>query len=121
MQGSSGEPRFLHGILVDITEQKKTEKELKSSRQQLRDLAAHLETVREEERTWIAREIHDELGQSLTGLKMELSWLDKKISDPTLPGVSPIPGGKNRFDEEDCRYDHSFRTQHRHSAETGHS
>jgi PAS domain S-box-containing protein len=85
MQGSSGEPRFLHGILVDITEQKNTEKELKSSRQQLRDLAAHLETVREEERTWIAREIHDELGQSLTGLKMELSWLDKKISDPSYP------------------------------------
>jgi two-component system sensor histidine kinase UhpB len=83
--GSSGEPRFLHGILVDITEQKRTEKELKSSRQQLRDLAAHMEMVREEERTWISREIHDELGQSLTGLKMELAWLDRKISDPTYP------------------------------------
>jgi PAS domain S-box-containing protein len=90
IQGSSGEPRFLHGILVDITEQKKTEKELKSSRQQLRDLAAHLETVREEERTWIAREIHDELGQSLTGLKMELSWLNKKMSELTQPDSSQL-------------------------------
>ena len=41
--------------------------------------------MREEERKWIAREIHDELGQSLTGLKMELAWLGRKISDPTYP------------------------------------
>ena len=88
--GSSGDPRFLHGILVDITERKKTEKELTSSRQQLRDLAAYMETVREEERTWIAREIHDELGQALTGLKMELAWLDKKISEPTHPAFARL-------------------------------
>jgi signal transduction histidine kinase len=36
--------------------------------------------VREEERTWIAREIHDELGQVLTGLKIDISWLDKKLT-----------------------------------------
>jgi signal transduction histidine kinase len=49
-----------------------------------------METVREEERTWIAREIHDELGQSLTGLKMELAWLDKKISEPIHPAAARL-------------------------------
>lgn len=75
------QPQFLQGILIDITEQKRVEEELKSSREQLRELAAHIEAIREEERTRIAREIHDELGQSLTGLKMDLSWLEKRISE----------------------------------------
>lgn len=52
---------------------------------QLRDLQAHLEHVREDERTRIAREIHDELGSLLVGLKMDVSWLEKRVSDePTL-------------------------------------
>lgn len=67
-------------VFRDITERKQTEKRLKESRQQLRDLAAHLQTVREEERSSIARTIHDELGQALTVLKMDLSWLEGKIT-----------------------------------------
>lgn len=52
---------------------------------QLRDLQAHLEHVREGERTRIAREIHDELGSLLVGLKMDVSWLEKRLIDqPTL-------------------------------------
>jgi PAS domain S-box-containing protein len=52
---------------------------------QLRDLQAHLEHVREDERTRIAREIHDELGSLLVGLKMDVSWLEKRLADePTL-------------------------------------
>jgi PAS domain S-box-containing protein len=47
---------------------------------QLRDLSAHLESIREDERAGIAREIHDELGQSLTALKMDLAWLARRIS-----------------------------------------
>jgi signal transduction histidine kinase len=46
----------------------------------IRRLNAHLQTIREEERASIAREIHDELGQQLTGLKMDTSWLNKKLS-----------------------------------------
>jgi len=65
--------------LIDITERKKAEKELKKSREQLRDLAMHLQLIREEERTHIAREIHDELGQSLTALKLELYSLKKGL------------------------------------------
>jgi two-component system sensor histidine kinase UhpB len=66
-------------ISQDITERKRTEKEQISSHEQLRALAARLQFVREEERTQIAREIHDELGQELTGLKMDLSWLIKRL------------------------------------------
>jgi PAS domain S-box-containing protein len=54
--------------------------------EQLRALTAHVESVREDERTGIAREIHDELGQSLTALKMDLSWLARRASGP---GESP--------------------------------
>ena len=67
------------GIITDITERKKAETALGKSREQLRNLAAHLQSIREEERAFIAREIHDELGQNLTALKMDLSWLDKKF------------------------------------------
>jgi two-component system sensor histidine kinase UhpB len=52
---------------------------LKATEQHLRDLAEHLITVREEERGRIAREVHDELGQLLTALKMDLAWVDKKV------------------------------------------
>jgi len=65
--------------LGQTIERKRAEEEIKSSREQLRNLAAHLQSVREEERKLIAREIHDELGQSLTALKMDLYWLDKRM------------------------------------------
>ncbi|MFC4262730.1 PAS domain S-box protein [Ferruginibacter yonginensis] len=63
----------------DITVKFEAEANLKKSHEALRELASHLEAVREQERTHIAREIHDELGQQLTGLKMDISWLNKKI------------------------------------------
>jgi PAS domain S-box-containing protein len=47
---------------------------------QLRDLSAHVESVREDERTGIAREIHDELGQSLTALKMDVAWITRRVT-----------------------------------------
>ncbi|HEX2962364.1 MAG: PAS domain S-box protein [Bacteroidota bacterium] len=59
--------------------------QLKNSREQLRRLSAHTQSAREEERTRISREIHDELGQALTGLKMDLSWLDKKLQAEGQP------------------------------------
>src|SRR3954463_11793465 len=57
---------------------------LRESEDKLRRLAAHLISIREEERAHIAREIHDELGQVLTGLKMEVTWLAKRLTDPAL-------------------------------------
>ncbi|MGD2135910.1 MAG: PAS domain S-box protein, partial [Gemmatimonadales bacterium] len=59
----------------DISERKHATDALRASREQLRQLAVRLQVVREEERTTIAREIHDELGQGLTGIKMDVAWL----------------------------------------------
>jgi signal transduction histidine kinase len=72
---------------IDITEQEHTVKELERSHQQLRKLSAHIELIREEERKSISREIHDELGQSLTALKMDLSWLNRRVKegDESIP------------------------------------
>jgi two-component system sensor histidine kinase UhpB len=68
------------GIIRDITQYKLYFEELKRSRQELRNLTSHIESLREKERTDIAREIHDVLGQSLTVLKIDLSWMRKKIN-----------------------------------------
>lgn len=88
---------------VDISQRKHQEQQLRQAREQLerrvtertqalsqalsqlRDLQAHLEHVREDERTRIAREIHDELGSLLVGLKMDVSWLEKRLTDQ--PGL----------------------------------
>ena len=70
----------------DIDAKIKAEEKLQQSYQQIRQLATHLQNIREEERTNIAREIHDELGQQLTGLKMYISWLTKKIN-PQEPEI----------------------------------
>ncbi len=67
------------GIQRDITQRKEAEEKARRSRRELRDLAARLQLVREEERTRIAREIHDELGQALTGLKIDLAWLRRRV------------------------------------------
>lgn len=55
------------------------EKRLRESHEQLRSLSVHLQHVREEERIRIAREVHDELGQALTGLKLQLTWLAGRL------------------------------------------
>lgn len=68
------------GFSRDITERRRMENELRESREQLRALAAHVEEVREEERVRIAREIHDELGQLLTCMGMDLAFLDKQLA-----------------------------------------
>jgi two-component system sensor histidine kinase UhpB len=60
-------------------------KKLIESQEQLHNLSLHLQSVREGESTRIAREIHDELGQLLTALKMDLSWLSKKLTNGQKP------------------------------------
>lgn len=74
-----GKPCLI-GIGMDTTERKKAEEQIRSTTEQLRRLSAHLQNVREEERIFIAREIHDELGQQLTVLKLDVSRLNKSIS-----------------------------------------
>ena len=67
----------------DITERKRTELELRRSREQLRSLAAHFQAVREQERATIAREIHDEVGQAMTALKIGLNRLGNRMPEAT--------------------------------------
>jgi len=59
---------------------RRAEAELKRSQELFRNLSTHLQEVREEERTRIARQIHDDLGQALTALKIDLSWLNNKLA-----------------------------------------
>jgi len=68
------------GIQRDITDRHRAAEEIARSREELRALAARLESVREEERTRIARELHDELGQALTGLKLDLAWMERRLN-----------------------------------------
>ncbi|MBT1697539.1 PAS domain S-box protein [Fulvivirgaceae bacterium PWU4] len=69
---------YLIGMGIDITDRVKAERELYQRTEEIQELTAHLERIREEERTRMAREIHDELGQQLTGLKMDISWIIRK-------------------------------------------
>jgi signal transduction histidine kinase len=83
---------------------------LRRSRKQLRDLASYLQDVREQERTRIAREIHDDFGQSLTILKMDLSWLKKHI-------IQDQPQVQNKIDSMFKVIDASLQTLHTVSSE----
>jgi signal transduction histidine kinase len=71
--------RLLEEARRELGERERAEQALRESQDSLRRLTAHLESVREEERTRIAREIHDELGQQLTVLNMDLAWLRKRL------------------------------------------
>lgn len=82
-----GEPTVL-GMLIDITEQKRNERALQRSGEQLRALSARLQRIREEERIRIARELHDEIGGFLTVLKLDLSRLAAELG----PGAEEIRG-----------------------------
>src|SRR5262249_15636067 len=82
-------------LSAEVAERKVIEEQLRESEENLRALAAHLQSVREDEQTRIAREIHDELGQALTGLKMDLTWLIKRLPPAQKPMVDKA---KSMFD-----------------------
>jgi signal transduction histidine kinase len=67
------------GIQRDVTDRHRATEQVRISAEQLRALASRLQKVREEERTEVAREIHDELGQALTGLKLDISWMKNRL------------------------------------------
>lgn len=108
IRGQDGAVVGTVGISRDITDRKRSEQELLESRAQLRELSAYLQSVREAERTRISRELHDELGQSLTALRLGLSFIEsqqgpdasdacrkhlqmlKQITDSTVDAVQRI-------------------------------
>jgi len=68
-------------FITDITSEKRAEQRQSKTLSQLRKLSSHLQSVREEERKYIAQEVHDELGHALTVLKMDLAWLVKRLPE----------------------------------------
>lgn len=78
----SGEETLWDGLLFNISEAKRQEEEIRTSREQMRELSLYINNVREEQRTKIAREIHDVLGGTLTTLLMDLEWLARQVSAP---------------------------------------
>jgi PAS domain S-box-containing protein len=87
------------GIIRDITERKQAEKKLLNTQEQLRSLSNKLQSVREEEKASIAREIHDELGQVLTSLKIDLSWVRDHLQDNNNPLIEKIEGMNNLIEQ----------------------
>jgi PAS domain S-box-containing protein len=110
-----GQVRGAVVTFVDITERKRAEhalhqaknelelrvaertRALETALQQLRELAAWSEAVREEERTRIAREVHDELGSLLVALKMDVGWLDKRLSEQEQRAAVEAPGQRDNM------------------------
>lgn len=74
------------GMIFDITERKLAEIEIVRSQDQLRELSAHVQDVREQERLSLAREVHDDMGSLLTAIKMDVAWLGSRLNnkDPAL-------------------------------------
>ncbi|WP_321924712.1 PAS domain S-box protein [Paraburkholderia guartelaensis] len=86
-------------MLRDITERVRAEGALKRSREELRELSANLQNVREAEKTRIARELHDDLGQQLTALKIDLSALEHRLGEDDAADVpARLAGMRNLID-----------------------
>jgi len=82
------------GIVLNVTHSKQAEAEIRHSRAQLSALAAHMESVKEQERLNLAREVHDDLGGNLTAIKIGLSWL-----------MQHLPAGEARLHERTAYLD----------------
>lgn len=74
-----GEPIFLVAQILDVSARERTEAALRETTERLRAFSSRLQDVREEERTAIARELHDELGQAMTGLRMDMAMCAERL------------------------------------------
>ncbi len=85
IRNNNDEPTGLIFIVRDITERKQVEENLASSKEQLREFAGHLQSIREEEKIALAREIHDDLGQILVAMKIEIGMFKKQVNNSNHP------------------------------------
>jgi PAS domain S-box-containing protein len=99
--------RALQAVVRDITRRKRAEEDLRSSQEQFRALAARIEHVREEERAALARELHDELGQGLTALQIDLAWLDGHLR---TAGPADLPALRDKIATMVPRAEHLIET-----------
>jgi len=105
-----GEGVQWEGVMTNITQSKLEEEEIKRSRAQLVELSAHIEKVKEKERTRLARELHDDVGGNLTAIKMALALMKKR-----LPGDDP--GLEEKANYVDALVDRTIEAIHRISAD----
>jgi len=89
----------LTAVFRDLTERQSAERELLETNRQLQELSASLQNVREEARVRIARELHDELGQMLTGIRMEVSWLGGRLRPEQQVLIDKIRSVKGQIDQ----------------------
>ncbi|MEI6753708.1 MAG: PocR ligand-binding domain-containing protein [Paludibacter sp.] len=75
----NNQPKLMIGTVQDITKRKRDKEALRQSQEELKKFAAHLQNVREEERNILAREIHDDLGQILIAMKIDLGLLKQNV------------------------------------------
>jgi PAS domain S-box-containing protein len=90
VRDASGRVGGVSAIVRNITTERRMKDALIAREMQMRALAGHLNAVREEERTRLSRRVHDELGQLLTGLKMDLRWLAKQVDPAASPADSAV-------------------------------
>lgn len=90
MKGVDGKPIGFVGIIRDITERKHVEEELKQYTERLKALSYRLLEVQENERRYIARELHDEIGQALTGLKLSLEGIASLPAEEIMARLSEV-------------------------------
>ncbi len=86
-------------VLRDVSEHRRNEAELRKMNAQLRELSTALQEVREQERSRISRELHDELGQKLTGLKLDLSWLGSRLKEGRVADPAKVDEMRHLLDE----------------------
>lgn len=97
-QAGTGEQRLFTVILRDITLRKQAEDSILRSQAELRELSARVLEAREEEKTSIARELHDELGQALTALKMDVAWVRQRLPAAQTALAAKIEGMDQMLD-----------------------
>lgn len=92
IRDDEGRPLKIIGLMQDVSAQKLYEKKLRESERQARALSRHIESIREEERKNLAREVHDELGQSLTVLKLMANSIKKNLVNGSAVHASELDG-----------------------------
>lgn len=98
-RGKRGQPPRMLVVNSDITERRRGEELLVLQTEQLRALADRLQSVREEDRKRVARDLHDQIGQILTAIKMDMSWIRRHLPEPAHEVLARLKESIQLIDE----------------------